>query len=99
MIHGESQESRRQVVKANQTSLNPGEEEDHDLPLVLVPHHGEDVLELVVGAGRHLDFSDLVQLLKRFVSSLHSRSKYRWFPGLFVDYSNDCSKPLMFTPS
>ena len=35
-------------MESNEESFNPGVEEDHDLPFVLIPHHGEDVLKLVV---------------------------------------------------
>ena len=49
MSHGGPQEGGGQVVEPDQASFDPGEEEDHDLPLVLVAHHAQDVLELVMG--------------------------------------------------
>ena len=41
------------MVEPDQKPLDPREQEDHHLPLVLVPHHGQDVLELVFGRRPH----------------------------------------------
>lgn len=35
-------------MESNEEPFDPGVEENHNLPLVLIPHHGEDVLKLVV---------------------------------------------------
>lgn len=35
------------MVETNEASFYPGKEENDDLPLVLIPNHGQDVLELV----------------------------------------------------
>lgn len=35
------------MVEPNEASLYPGKEKNDDLPLVLIPNHGQDVLELV----------------------------------------------------
>ena len=35
-------------MESNEEPFNPCVEENHNLPLVLIPHHGQDVLKLVV---------------------------------------------------
>ena len=41
------------MVEPNETSFDPGEEENDDLPLVLIPYHGQNVLKLVTRTLPH----------------------------------------------
>ena len=46
VVHGGSQEDGGEVVAPDQGSLDPGEEEDDDLPAAVLSDHLQEVLEL-----------------------------------------------------
>ncbi len=56
------------MVEANDDAFDPRKKENHDLPFVLIPNHGEDVLKFVLGArigpleGAHLDVQNVLMI-------------------------------------
>ena len=75
-------------MESYEESFNPGVQEDHNLPFVLIPHHGEDVLKLVVHFLAHYEAGVIAVVLTSLyqVHPYHIDEEIYFFTSIQKDF-------------